>query len=407
MDARHFDALTRTFTAGGTRRAVLRLLAALPLLGHLAGSEEAAAKQRPRRPSSKRVAVAAASCAKKCRTKDSKRARRRCRTRCQPPVPACTTNQDCPPDEQCEAGVCRPIRNQCTSDADCDPCERCDAGSCVARCAPDQVCRNDQCDDVECTADEDCRACSRCVENRCRWQCAPSERCLSGTCCQPRSCPAGLDCGTVDDHCGGQARCGPETCAPPDHPCQQTACQANVCTTEDRPTSTPCDDGNACTTQDRCEAGACMGTPVVCDDPPACRVAMGATCSAGTCTYSPAAAGTACGSGPCDTCDGAGSCVRGTPCAGGVCCAPGTEVCHQGVCALTCPGSTRCPAGAAGCLQTAVAGQVTQICIGDPNGTCGCSRNPESCPQGSICSSGPVAGCPPGSSGCYTIYQPT
>ena len=59
-------------------------------------------------------------------------------------------------------------------------------------------------------------------------------------------------------------------------------------------TGASCDDGNACTVADTCAAGACAGTPKVCNAPPA-SVCVSAstlltydatgTCTAGLCVY--------------------------------------------------------------------------------------------------------------------------
>ena len=47
MDASRFDALVRAFATGGTRRRLLRLVAALPFGGALLAGEDAAGADRP------------------------------------------------------------------------------------------------------------------------------------------------------------------------------------------------------------------------------------------------------------------------------------------------------------------------------------------------------------------------
>ena len=339
MDPCRFDTLVRTLTTGPSRRRLLGVLSALPLVGTaLVGSDEdsgaTTGKGRGKR-RGKRQATSpeAQSCARRCRTKTTKHARRRCRKGCQTPT-ECTTNADCPSGELCESGRCIPIPDQCTSDADCDACERCDGGVCVAQCQPDEVCRANQCEAVQCTSDRECGDCSRCQDGRCQWQCSPTERCLSGAggrCCQPRSCPAGLDCGTVDDGCGGQVRCGPQTCTQPANPCQQTTCQANVCITGPRHDGASCDGGNVC----------CAGTCQQCCDASDCSPCS--ACTAGACVAITSLY---------HTCDG--PCPTGQWCDAGVCasiadtvrlpdcqslCSASTEVCGQMV---TCPNCNRC-----------------------------------------------------------------
>ena len=61
---------------------------------------------------------------------------------------------------------------------------------------------------------------------------------------------------------------------------------------------TVCDDGNACTQTDTCQGGVCVGSnPVVCNAPPICHVAAGATCdpATGHCVYPNETNRTVCG----------------------------------------------------------------------------------------------------------------
>jgi len=426
VDPTRFDALVRSLTTGGSRRRLLSALSALPLVGTALAShdEDVTAakgkgkgkgqrkrhgKRRDTEPAPLRTSTEATSCARQCRKKPSKQARRRCRKRCQTP-PECTTSADCPAGELCEDGRCIPVPDQCATNTDCDACEQCQGGVCVAQCQPDEVCRNGQCESVQCTTDGDCRDCSRCVEGRCRWQCTETEVCLSGAggrCCQPRGCPAGLDCGTVDDGCGGQAQCGtctapqtcegsgtpnqcgctPTTCAaqgaqcdsigdgcggtldcgtcpPAPTICLRSTCAANRCTLEPVNDGLSCDDGDACTTGSTCHNGTCGGGTTICTAPPVCRTAVGATCTGGTCTYPQAPVGTTCDTEPCGTCNGAGRCVGCPPpetCGGGN---PGTP----GVCGCT---PTTCVAQGKNC------GTIEDGCGGFLN--CG------SCPPGQTC----------------------
>src|SRR4051812_32665148 len=110
MDADTFDDVVKRLTASGSRRALLRLVAGIPILGLLATVVDDAAAATPRKASrhrhrrrtaGTRQASASDSCAHQCRKKHSKQARRKCRKRCTPPTPACTTPQDCPPGELC------------------------------------------------------------------------------------------------------------------------------------------------------------------------------------------------------------------------------------------------------------------------------------------------------------------
>ncbi len=139
MDPSRFDTLVRTLTTGPSRRRLLGVLSALPLVGAaLAAVPDDTTVAKGKRKSRgsghstvqdpeqdrQRTGSEATSCARRCRKKSSKQARRKCRKRCTPPTPECTTSQDCPTGELCESGVCIPIPDQCTGDTDCDECER-------------------------------------------------------------------------------------------------------------------------------------------------------------------------------------------------------------------------------------------------------------------------------------------
>lgn len=450
MDPRRFDTLVRSLTTGGSRRRLLGVLSVLPLVGTALTDrdEDAAAakgkgrhtrhgKRQDTERELQRTAPETQSCAKRCRKKPSKQARRRCRKRCAPSTPECTTSQDCPAGELCESGICLPITDQCTVDSDCDACEQCADGVCEAQCQPDEVCRDTQCESVQCTVNADCGDCSRCVEGRCRWQCAVTEVCLSGAggrCCPPRSCPSGLDCGTVDDGCGrqvrcgpdtcsgtgqacggggnpnvcgcvpittcpadttcgtipngcgGYARCGPDTCPQPADPCQQAICQANVCTT------VPGHDGASCgtvsctagtsTPPGTCRGGTCQAaSPVPCD-PYLCD---GDIC-ASSCRRDDDCVGTA-------YCNAAQQCVgdqdNGQPCTHGGQCQSG--FCTEGVCCS----SAACDA----CRSCVVSGQ-EGTCQPTPSGTaCGT----DTC---SACDGvGTCVGCSPGQACCDDVCK--
>lgn len=118
------------------------------------------------------------------------------------------------------------------------------------------------------------------------------------------------------DRCEG-VRClsAPSSCFREAGTCTDGAC---VYTPKDD--GVACDDANPCTTDDRCSAGACRGSPLACDAPPAaaCVDALSVRvpvspgqCVSGVCQYTFDTR--ACASG----CD-AGTC-QGDPCAGVMC----------------------------------------------------------------------------------------
>src|SRR5918996_1311582 len=113
MDGRHFDALTRTLTEAGSRRGLLGLLAALPVLGGLFAlldRDEVDAKGRRKR-----------------RKKRHKHGKGRHRGKKQPKCKPKSTAQTC-------AGKCGPVKNNCKQTVDCGPC------ACDPPCGPCEAC---------------------------------------------------------------------------------------------------------------------------------------------------------------------------------------------------------------------------------------------------------------------------
>lgn len=101
----------------------------------------------------------------------------------------------------------------------------------------------------------------------------------------------------------------------------------NDCVYTLAPAGTACNDGNACTVNDVCNsAGACGGSPKVCNTPPGQCYASVGTCSNGSCSYAAKDEGVSCSDGRgCtrgDTCNGRGGCMSGEDsCASGYYCA--------------------------------------------------------------------------------------
>lgn len=145
-----------------------------------------------------------------------------------------------------------------------------------------------------------CGAGQVCDNNVCKNACTPA-----------MSCPAEKNCGTLDDGCGGKVTCGANGGLCPDG----AACSNNVCV--------------ACTPATTCPAGATCGTaPDGCGGLIACgplagNCPIGQSCVGNTCTscspVSCAAAGKNCGS-ISDGCGGSlfcGSCTAPQTCGGG------------------------------------------------------------------------------------------
>jgi hypothetical protein len=185
MDARLFDALTRTLAAPGSRRGLLARIASLPILGSLAAiapsppdADAARRSKRKRRnntvraegpcgdgsPKANRCKKNRECCTGRCRKK--KNGRGRCR--CFRPGEACTENQQCCPKRSgatCQNGIC-------TRGQPCDiPC----GAEC---CAEGQTCVEGSCSPPPC-------------EVPCGAECcAEVQTCVAGDCCYG---PDGMD----------------------------------------------------------------------------------------------------------------------------------------------------------------------------------------------------------------------
>ncbi|MBN2573531.1 MAG: hypothetical protein JXP73_03110 [Deltaproteobacteria bacterium] len=96
----------------------------------------------------------------------------------------------------------------------------------------------------------------------------PANLCVTGRICQNHACTAGTPkiCPPPTLQCRG-----PGTCVPATGSCSYPIDDTLTCT-----------DGNACTT-DVCQGGSCVGTQILCNNPPACK--QSTTCSGGTCNY--------------------------------------------------------------------------------------------------------------------------
>lgn len=316
MDAGSFDHLTRHLAAPGARRAVLRMLAALPLAGGLAAlfaeDDVEAAGRRMRR--------------KKRHKHGRGRRRRRKRRTCRAKSRAKTC-----------AGRCGIIKNNCRKKVNCGPC-LCDPACPVCQicdevagqCMPDPEQQGDQCGD-------------------------PGQVCQAdGACaCDAESCQNPTPICATDGRC---VACSASDLCPDGGCCDNGACIDN---------GAPCDDGDRCTTNDTCREGTCGGSPVVCDDPSACQTGPGA-CDpqTGDCVYPKQPDGTRCGD-KCTQACSEGVCGAGTPvgCEANVCQVAGTCDPSSG----TCSPPTNKPSGS-DCSSAVPCGRC------DGNGSCvGCT----------------------------------
>jgi len=209
----------------------------------------------------------------------------------------------CPEGQSCSAGVCTPLdqcEDECTQGVcsgdhhrpcgqfDLDPCQ--DFGT-PTSCISQDACLVASCDVLlGCgTAPLDCSSppASRCVGDDALEVFAPTGVCQEGSCSYASNmmdCPNCPHC----DPCAGVV-CNEKTpCFAPVGTCSNGYCHYDFANGE------ACKDDDPCTVEDRCADGACVGKPLVCDDPPAgecihaglVRTYAGqGTCTAGQCAY--------------------------------------------------------------------------------------------------------------------------
>jgi hypothetical protein len=191
-----------------------------------------------------------------------------------PNVNPCDDGTACTTGDTCAAGLCVGVPLVCDDADACNGVETCDATlGCQAGTPP-------VCDDNNACTDDSCSPLTGCVfapddTNPCDDLdlCTTGDACLAGTCVgSPVTC-------SNNDACDGLETCNPTTglCDPGTVP----NCDDNNACTDDScdpllgclnlPNVNPCDDGSACTSGDACAGGACVGTPVVCDDANACN----------------------------------------------------------------------------------------------------------------------------------------
>ena len=201
-------------------------------------------------------------------------------------------------DDPCGTALCSAPAQSCFTGGVCDG-----AGGCDYSIAPGSGCDDgDPCtiggaclDDGTCLSSP--KLCEdppppTCIDDSTLRAYAPNGSCFEGTCAYSKlDTPCALGC--ADDHCVGDP-CAETVCDTP-QACQGSpgVCAGGVCSYPPLDAG-GCDDGKSCTENDSCVAGACMGDPVPCDDPPppTCVDAVtlrtfddGGTCEEAACDY--------------------------------------------------------------------------------------------------------------------------
>ncbi len=236
--------------------------------------------------------------------------------------------------------------------------------TCVSSCVPLTACpAGDNCG----TISNNCGGTVTCGTGTCPTGETCTNNVCASTCVPLTACPAGDNCGTISNGCGGTVTCGTGTC-----PTGET-CSNNVC-------------GSTCVPVTTCPTGDNCGT---------ISNGCGGTLSCGTCATGQTCNGNVCGNTCLTACPTGSNCgtlsngCGGTLLCGGAC-ATG-ETCTNNVCGSTC--LTACPTGAnCGTLSNNCGG--TLVCGGACTGT-------ETCGGGgvaNVCGGGcvPATTCPAG-----------
>jgi len=235
----------------------------------------------------------------------------------------CTVDDDCDDKLECTSDTCvdgacvfTPYDSACAINGECyflgaaspsDPCRECIPSISPSAWSPLN------CDDGDpCTADT-CSPGEGCVHDEVA---ANGNPCADGPACATEALGVCTDgaCVGCELQCFLSSDCLTAQGAPPKGPCEKYKCDEGQCTVlpAEAEEGQPCDTGDACQENGVCTAGACVGTPFVCEGDP-CEVG---TCvdsgGAPTCDFVTVAPGTTCDDGDActldDICDGNGQC---------------------------------------------------------------------------------------------------
>jgi hypothetical protein len=274
MDLDRLDTLARSFVSAGSRRSLLGLLAAVPVVGGLLSSlspEDAGAKERRRRrkqrhkqrkdPGSRKTTKprkkckpesVAQTCARTCGTvqNNCQQAVDCGSCACDPRCDVCFTCQDgpntpgaCVVDPAQQGKTCGDPGQFCQADGRC----ACDAGSCDAAtpvcadgacvaCSATHPCPGGQCCAADGTCVAACPTCQICEQGLCIADPALYHTCVGpcpdGAWCDAGACASIVETVRIPDcqsRCGGSAVvCGLSVTCPGCHLCSaQTGCSSN------------------------------------------------------------------------------------------------------------------------------------------------------------------------------------
>jgi hypothetical protein len=194
---------------------------------------------------------------------------------------ACDDGDPCTTDDVCAAGVCEGAPKTCATDlachtAACNP----STGACEETPVDDGA----ACDDGDlCTTDDTCVA-GVCTAGD-PVTCDGSTTCVVGVCnpdtgeCEGEPAANGTSC---ENECVFNGRCSDGECRGSTRLCPSPGdCRIRLgcdplqgCQYEHLEDGLDCSDDDVCTLGDQCEDGVCVGQPLVCPEPPACKASI-------------------------------------------------------------------------------------------------------------------------------------
>lgn len=265
----------------------------------------------------------------------------------------------------CEASTCDPSTGTCKTVelSDGTPCDDGDL------CTSGDLCTAGACAGVpvKCEAPDACHGDGTCdpTNGLCTYPvAADGTACDDGDACtQKDTCEKGVctgsnpvKCGAAPDDCHENGVCDPFT---------------GACYNPAKPDGASCDDGDKCTTKDACVAGACSGTPVVCEAKGSCHEAGTCDPDTGECTEVVKPDGT--------SCDDGDACTKTDTCVAGACVGADPVVCG----------------GPGGCTEEGVCDPATGTCSGAPKPDGTACDDGNACTQTDACTAGVCSGADP------------
>ena len=222
----------------------------------------------------------------------------------------CDDGNACTQGDSCASGGCvgKPVscddKNACTDDA-CDPLLGCKSTANLSGCDDANACTtNDLCSGGTCKGQGglNCDDGNPCTTDTCSTAGGCKNANSTAPCDDGNPCTEGDKCG------GGDCSAGTPVACDDKNPCTDEVCNPKSGACGFTVNAAACDDGNACTTGDKCASGQCGGKAISCDDGNACTTD---SCDKvkGSCTQVNST----------DACDDGSACTQNDACQAGAC----------------------------------------------------------------------------------------